>query len=172
MLCSRHGKEFPQFSGHWSLVRCALTADSGTTDHILFINTSVSFIENTKAKALTQNPRACELVKCLESQDMSPKVPFRCCGHCSQICMSTKQGTLLQLQSHTSNCPILGSWKTNDSLWEVSWSLLSLGLGSHQHSTEPRHRSPRPSCCFWCHLCFQLHPVLSYLAHLCWKSNF
>lgn len=106
------------FSGHWSLVRCAFTADSGTTDHILFINTSVSFIENTKTKALTQNPRACELVKCLESQDMSPKVPFRCCGHCSQICMSTKQGTLLQLQSHTSNCPILGSWNTNDSLSE------------------------------------------------------
>lgn len=80
MLCSRHEKEFPHFSGHWDLVRCALTADSGTTDHILFIHTSVSFVENAEAKALTQNPGACELVKHLESQDMSPKVPFRWCG--------------------------------------------------------------------------------------------
>ena len=80
MLCSRHEKEFPHFSGHWDLVRCALTVDSGTTDHILFINTSVSFVENAEAKALTQNPGAYELVKHLESQDISPKVPFRWCG--------------------------------------------------------------------------------------------
>lgn len=80
LRCSVHGSEknsgvcFSHLSGHWVLARCALPVDSSIRDHILFISTSASFMET------------------LESQGKSQKVPFKWCGHCSQICISTKKG--------------------------------------------------------------------------------